>query len=65
MRVKFDKRIYFCTVATHPQESKLLIFTTPNGIYTVDMVTSQQAEITHNNLLVNGYCDVSEFEYSN
>lgn len=65
MRVKFGKRIHLCTTATHAEGSKLLLFTTKNGVYTVDMITCEQAENTHNNLLINGYCDVSEYEYSN
>jgi hypothetical protein len=65
MRVRFNNRIYLCTIATHTEGSKLLLFTTPNGVYTVDMVTCEQARNMYNNLLVNGYCDVSGYEYSN
>ena len=39
MRVKFGKRIRTCTVATHSGESSLLLLTTSNGVYTVDMIT--------------------------
>ena len=65
MRVKFGKRIYLCTVATHTEESNLLLLTTPNGVYTVDAVSLSQAENIHHKLLTDGYCDVSEYEYSN
>lgn len=65
MRVKFGKRIRTCTVATHSGESSLLLLTTSNGVYIVDMITCEQAEQAHNSLLVNGYYDVSEYEYSN
>jgi hypothetical protein len=65
MRVKFNNSIFLCTTVSHPKESKLLIITTPNGVYTVDMITKEKAESTYNNLLINGYCDVSEYEYSN
>lgn len=65
MRVKFNKRIYFCTVATHTENSQLLLLTTPNGIYTVDMRNAEEAEQTHNQLLTKGFYDFSNFEYSN
>lgn len=65
MRVQFGCRIYLCTLATHTKGSKLLLLTTPNGVYTVDMVTCEQAEKAYNELLINGYYDVSRYEYSN
>ena len=65
MRVKFDKRIYSCTVVTHPKGSKLLLFTTQNGVYTVDVETCDKAELIHIDMLTKGYCDISQYEYSN
>ncbi len=65
MRVKFNKRIYFCTVATHTENSQLLLLTTSNGIYTVDMRSAEEAEKTHNHLLTKGFYDFSNFEYGN
>ncbi len=65
MRVKFGKRIYFCTVITHTEGSKLLLFTTPNGVYTVDALNCNQAENIYNKILIDGYCDLSGYEYSN
>lgn len=66
MRVRFNNRIFLCSVVTHPKESKLLIITTSNNsVYTVDMITCEQAEFAYNNLLKNGYYDVSKYEYSN
>lgn len=65
MRVKFNDETFLCTKVSHPQNSKLLMITTPNGVYTVDMVTCKQAENVYSFLLLNGYYDVSEYEYSN
>jgi len=65
MRVRFGNRIRLCTVATHSKDSKLLLLTTSNSVYTVDMLTNENAESHFNNLLQLGYCDVSEYEYSN
>jgi hypothetical protein len=65
MRVRFNKRIYLCTVVTHTEGSSLLLFTTPNGVYTVDLITSEQATNMYDSLLINGYCDVSGYQYSN
>lgn len=65
MRVKLGERIYVCTVATHTKESKLILLTTSNGVYTVIMNSVTEAEICHKSLLENGYYDFSEYEYSN
>ena len=65
MRVKFGDRIYSCTVATHTKNSNLMLLTTSNGVYTVDVETAVTANILHDRLLVDGYCDFSKYEYSN
>lgn len=65
MRVKFGKRIHFCTLATHSTGSNILNFTTSNGVYTVEVESCEQAEIIHNKLLVDGYWDSIGYEYSN
>ena len=43
MRVKLGIRIYLCTCATFRDEegSHLMNLTTPNGVYTVDMITRE------------------------
>lgn len=64
MRVKFNNRIYLCTKVTHTANSKLLLFTTSNGVYTVDMETVENAETYYENILIKGYLDVSDFEYN-
>ncbi len=65
MRVKLGNRIYFCTVTTHSKGSDLILLTTSNGVYTVDMGSVLEAESCHNTLLVKGFYDFTEFEYSN
>ncbi len=66
MRVKFGDRIKLCKVATHSENSSLLILTTnDNEVYTVDLITNENGEECFNNLLKLGYCDVSKYEYSN
>lgn len=65
MRVKLGKHIFLCTVATHPDNSNLLILTTPNGVYTVNVIVNYYAEYIFKNLLEKGYCDLSDYEYSN
>ncbi len=64
MRVQFGSRIYSCTVATRTGESFLLI-TTSNGVYTVDCETEDNANDCHRELLQNGWCDFSDYQYSN
>lgn len=65
MRIKFGDKIYLCTKVANPEGGNLLIATTSNGVYTIDMVTDKQAQSKFHDLLVNGYCDVSKFKYSN
>jgi len=65
MRIKFGDKIFLCTTVSHPQNSNLLIINTPNSIYTVNMINCERAENMLNNLLFKGYCDVSEYDYSN
>jgi len=66
MRVKFGNRIRLCATITHSDDSKLLIITTiSNEVYTADMLTIKNAENYFDKLLKSGYCDLSEYEYSN
>lgn len=63
MRVKFGKRIWFCTLAT--KTGNLLLITTSNGVYTVDCKTENVAAALHAQLLELGWCDFSDYQYSN
>lgn len=63
MRVKLGNRIYSCTCATLGEH--IILLTTLNGVYTVDMRTNLNASSAHNQLLCNGYYDFSDYEYSN
>ena len=65
MRVKLGHRIRFCTVATHRDDSKLILLTTDNGVYTVEMKSWSEAGQCFEMLLTNGYYDFSECDYSN
>jgi len=62
MRVKLGNS---CTVATHRDDSKLILLTTSNGVYTVEVNSSEEANNCFDLLLANGYYDFSECEYSN
>lgn len=65
MRVKFGRRIYICTVATLCNNSSLILLTTSNGVYTIDTNSIFIANDCHAQLLEKGYCDFSDYEYSN
>lgn len=65
MRVKLGNRIRVCTVATHTPESKLILLTIRNEVYTVDMRTIKRANECEEQLLILGYYDFSDCEYSN
>lgn len=59
------RRIYLCTVATHPDDSNLILLTTPNGVYAVHMGSVSEALVAHNELLVQGWYNFTDYEYSN
>lgn len=67
MRVKLGNRIYSCTCATFRDEEDdhIILLTTPNGVYIVDMKTNLKAFSAHDQLLRYGYYDFSNYEYSN
>ncbi len=63
MRVKLGDRIYLCNVAT--LAGKLILLTTSNGVYTVNINSAFKAECCHDNLLFYGFYDFTGYEYSN
>lgn len=66
MRVKFGNHIDLCKRVTHSEGSSLLLITTTyNSLYTVECVNESIATALHDKVLIDGYIDVSNFEYSN
>ena len=65
MRVKFGNHIDLCNRITHSEGSSLLLITNRNGVYTVNIRNVTEAEELFNQALVDGYLDVSDYEYSN
>lgn len=66
MRVKFGNHIDLCKRITHSDGSKLLLITTiNNSLYTVDCKYESVARNWFNKALVDGYIDVSDYDYSN
>lgn len=65
MRVKFGNHVDWCRRAHHSYGSGLLLITTDHSLYTVDCGDDATAEDLHNKILVDGYIDVSNFDYNN
>ena len=65
MRIKLGEAIHVCTKCSHPIYSNLLILTTSNGVYTVDMIINANANIAVQQVLTQGWCDFSDYHYSN
>lgn len=65
MRVKFGNHVDLCDRVTHSEDSSLLLITNRNCVYTVNVVDVSKAEDLFNQALVDGYLDVSDYEYSN
>lgn len=65
MRVKFGNHVDLCYRVTHSEGSKVLLITNRNSVYTVNIGNVEKAEELFNQALVDGYLDVSDYEYSN
>lgn len=65
MRVKFGNHVDLCDRVTHSVDSEWLLITDRNCIYTVLVGSVEKAEELLNQALVDGYLDVSNYEYSN
>lgn len=65
MRIKFGNHIDLCDRVTHLEGSKILLITNRNSVYTVNIGNVGKAEELFNQALVDGYLDVSDYEYSN
>jgi hypothetical protein len=66
MRVKFGHHIDECKRVTHRENSDMLIITTVfDALYTVCANSKEEANEAYVKLLVEGYFDASNCEYSN
>lgn len=65
MRVKFGNHVDLCDRVTHSEGSKILLITNRNSVYIVNIENVEKAEDLFNQALVDGYLDVSDYEYSN
>lgn len=66
IRIQFGHHIDLCKRVSYSGVGTLLIITTIyNSVYTVDCKNKSTALKLYEELLINGYLDVSEFEYSN
>lgn len=65
MRVRFGNHIDLCKRVTYSGGTILIITTMYNRVYTVNCENEPTASKSYEEILTNGYLDVSEFEYSN
>lgn len=66
MRIRFGTWILSCSLVSHPGgDSELINAATGNGLYTIVFDTVDEAAKAYNQLLVNGYYDASDNQYSN
>lgn len=65
MRVKFGNHIDLCKRVSYSGGTILVITTAYNSVYAVDCGNKSIASKMYEQALVDGYLDVSEFEYSN
>lgn len=65
MRIKFGNHIDLCKRVSYSGGALLIITTVYNDVYTVNCKSEYNASKLYKEALVNGYLDVSDFEYSN
>lgn len=66
MRIKCGTWILSCNLVSHPGgDSELINAATGNGLYTIVFDTVDEAKEAFNQILVNGYYDASDNQYSN
>lgn len=66
IRIRFGHHIDLCKRVSYSDAGTLLVITTIyNSVYTIDCKNESIALKSYEEILTNGYLDVSEFEYSN
>lgn len=65
IRVRFGNHIDLCKRVSYIGGTLLIITTIYNSVYTVNCKNESTALKSYEEILANGYLDVSEFEYSN
>ena len=66
IRIRFGHHTDLCKRVSYSGTGTLLVITTIyNSVYTVDCKNESTASKSYEEVLTNGYLDVSEFEYSN
>lgn len=65
MRIRFGNHIDLCKRVTYSGGTILIITTMYNSVYTINYENEFIASKSYEEVLTNGYLDVSEFEYSN
>lgn len=66
VRIKFGTWILSCSLVSRPGgDSELINAATRNGLYTIVFDTVDEAVKAYNQLLINGYYDASDNQYSN
>ena len=65
MRVKLGKTIRRCKFITIFENINMLHVSTDNGLYAVRVPEVVDINKLHHQILVQGYADLSDYEYSN
>lgn len=65
IRIRFGNHIDLCKRVSCSGDIFLIITTIYNSVYTVNCKNESTASKSYEEILTNGYLDVSEFEYSN
>lgn len=65
MRIKFCEHIDLCKRVSYSGGALLIITNIYNSVYTVNCKSESTASKLYEEILTNGYLNVSEFEYSN
>ena len=62
MRIKIDTHIWLCNFVGKTDNDNVIRADVPNGLYTIEFKTNEEAEIAFQQLLENGYYDATNDE---
>lgn len=65
MRIKFGNHVDLCKRVSYSEGNFLIVTTMYDQVYTINCGNKVIASRLYEEILVEGYLDVSEFEYSN
>lgn len=65
MRIRFGTWIHECTMVSNPGNGNVINARTNNGLYTITFESKEEANGAYHQLLLYGWFDATNYEYTN